>query len=51
MANDQHLLLVYSGHVYNDNETLESNDYWNFDNDYFLSCFVRPRESTSSSMS
>ncbi|KAJ4986650.1 ubiquitin domain-containing protein [Stagonosporopsis vannaccii] len=47
MAKEQQFLLVYNGHVYEDTDTLESNGYWNFDNNYFLSCFVRPQQPTS----
>lgn len=42
MADDQRFILVYNGHVYEDRDTLESNEYWDFDNNYILSCFIFP---------
>ncbi|KAF1930793.1 uncharacterized protein M421DRAFT_359529 [Didymella exigua CBS 183.55] len=47
LGDDHKLILVYSGRVYQDHETLESHDSWGYDNDYVLSCFVSLRESTT----
>ncbi|KAF3000137.1 hypothetical protein E8E13_005007 [Curvularia kusanoi] len=40
LADDQRVVLVYNGHVYDDRDTLEANAYWDFDNNYILSCFI-----------
>ncbi|OSS45790.1 hypothetical protein B5807_09674 [Epicoccum nigrum] len=42
LADDQRFILVYNGHVYEDRNTLESNEYWDFGNNYVLSCFIFP---------
>jgi hypothetical protein len=41
---DDRIILVYGGRQYQDRETLESNAYWSFENDYILSALVVTKE-------
>ncbi|KAJ4314527.1 hypothetical protein N0V94_006408 [Neodidymelliopsis sp. IMI 364377] len=41
---DDRIVLVYGGRQYQDHETLESNAYWGFENEYVLSALVVTKE-------
>ncbi|XPS97989.1 hypothetical protein M3J09_007205 [Ascochyta lentis] len=43
---DERIRIAYGGRIYADHEILETNGFWNYENDYTLTCFVGPKDST-----
>ncbi|UPX10857.1 uncharacterized protein EKO05_0001494 [Ascochyta rabiei] len=42
---DERIRIAYGGRIYADHEILETNGFWNYENDYILTCYVGPKDS------